>query len=70
MVKIMFDVTNHNNYHTFLSFTCREAENDYEFCRQEIVSNFDEVMRKREQEYRTKLDEASNLLLSNDLKVL
>ena len=50
-------------------FTCREAEDDFEFRRQELVSDFDEVMRKREQEYRSKLDEASSLMLSNDLKV-
>ena len=47
----------------------REAEDNFEFCRQELVSNFDEEMRKREQEYRGKLDETSSLLLSNDLKI-
>ena len=51
------------------SFTCRKAEDDFEFRRQELVSDFDEVMRKREQEYRSKLDDASSLLLSNDIKV-
>ena len=39
----------------------RETENDYEFRHQENV---------REQEYRSKLDETSSLLLSNDLKVI
>ena len=47
----------------------REAEEDYEFRRQELVGNFDEMMRKREQEYQRKLDETSGLLLANDLKV-
>ena len=48
----------------------RETEDDYEFRHQENVSNFDEAIRKREQEYRSKLDETSCLLLSNDLKVI
>jgi hypothetical protein len=56
-------------YKLLQDFPCRGAEDDFEFCRQELVSNFDEVMRKREQEYRAKLDETSSLLLSNDLKV-
>ena len=51
-------------------FFFREAEDDFEFRRQELVSNFDEVIRKREHEFRAKLDETSNVLLANDLKVL
>ena len=48
----------------------RETENDYKFRHQENYSNFDEAIRKREQEYRSKLDETSSLLFSKYLKVI
>lgn len=56
-------------YRRKLESQLREAEDDFEFRRQELVSDFDEVMRKREQEYRMKVDETSGILLANDLKI-
>ena len=54
----------------FFSIDHREAEEEYEFRRQELVSNFDEMMRKREKEHQSKLDEINTVLLANELKVL
>ncbi|XP_028416257.1 coiled-coil domain-containing protein 57-like [Dendronephthya gigantea] len=58
-----------SSYRKNLEQQLRETENDFEFRHQENVTNFDEAIRKKEQEYRSKLDETSSLLLSNDLKI-
>jgi len=47
----------------------RAAEEDVEAQRQELMAGFDDAQRKREHEFRKKLDDLSNSLLASELKV-
>ena len=47
----------------------RAAEEDVEARRQELMTGFDDSLRKREHEFRKKADDLSNCLLASELKV-
>lgn len=46
-----------------------EVEEDLEIQRREMSAGFDDASRRREKEYRTKIDELSSTLLTHEMKV-
>lgn len=46
-----------------------EVEEDLEIQRREMSAGFDDAFRRREKEYRTKIDELSSTVLAHEMKV-
>lgn len=47
----------------------RQLEEELDMQRRELSSGFDEAMKRREKEYRTKIEELSAMALSHEMKV-
>ena len=61
--------TNLANIKRNLQRQVREVEEDLDIQRQELSTGFDEVLRRRENEFRNQLDDLSATALAHEMKV-